>query len=62
MSSVFDTELLLGGVGQVNMLPSTMPPLVLVVATAKQARELQRRNDGQNGGQLVMWLHDKFSQ
>ena len=49
------------GVGQVNMMPSTMPPLVLVVATPKQARELQRRNDGQNGGQPVMWLHDNFS-
>ena len=44
------SEQLLGDVGQVNMLPSTMSPMVLVVATPKQARELQRRNDGQNGG------------
>ena len=41
---------------QVNMIPSTMPPLVLVVATPKQARELQRRNDGQNGGQRITRL------
>ncbi len=34
---------------QVNMLPGAMPPLVLVVAAPRLARELQRRNDGQNG-------------
>lgn len=58
---MFNTELLVDGVRQVNMLPSTMPPMVLVVATPKQARELQRRNDGQNGGQRVMWLHARQS-
>ena len=44
------------------MLPSTMPPMVLVVATPKQARELQRRNDGQNGGERIKWPHDNLTQ
>ena len=34
---------------QVNMHPAAMPSLVLVVATPRLARELLRRNDGQNG-------------